>query len=138
MGTRADFYVGRGPQAQWLGSIAYDGYPDGQPESVIGAASEDDFKTRVASLLATVDDATLPADGWPWPWNDSGTTDYAYAFDDGVVWASRFGGAWFKATELAPEDVSGTTRKAAVFPDMKVRKSVAEPGTMRSGVMAFR
>jgi hypothetical protein len=29
MGTRADFYVGRGETAEYLGSIAWDGYPDG-------------------------------------------------------------------------------------------------------------
>lgn len=29
MGTRADFYVGRGESAEWLGSIAWDGYPSG-------------------------------------------------------------------------------------------------------------
>lgn len=28
MGTRADFYVGTGANAEWLGSIAYDGHPD--------------------------------------------------------------------------------------------------------------
>jgi hypothetical protein len=29
MGTRADFYVGRGETAEWLGSIAWDGNPGG-------------------------------------------------------------------------------------------------------------
>ncbi len=29
MGTRADFYTGRGQTAQWLGSIAWGGYPVG-------------------------------------------------------------------------------------------------------------
>lgn len=29
MGTRADFYVGRGKDAEWIGSVAFDGYPDG-------------------------------------------------------------------------------------------------------------
>lgn len=29
MGTRADFYVGKGPNAEWLGSTAMDGYPEG-------------------------------------------------------------------------------------------------------------
>ncbi len=28
MGTRADFYVGLGEQAEWLGSVAWDGNPD--------------------------------------------------------------------------------------------------------------
>jgi len=26
MGTRADFYVGMGKDAEWLGSVAWDGY----------------------------------------------------------------------------------------------------------------
>ena len=29
MGTRADFYIGKGTDAEWLGSIAWNGYPDG-------------------------------------------------------------------------------------------------------------
>lgn len=29
MSTRADFYVGRGAEAEWIGSISWDGYPDG-------------------------------------------------------------------------------------------------------------
>jgi hypothetical protein len=29
MGTRADFYIGRGTEAEWLGSVAWDGYPGG-------------------------------------------------------------------------------------------------------------
>lgn len=37
MGTRADFYVKRTDHLLWLGSIAWDGYPDGIDESVIGA-----------------------------------------------------------------------------------------------------
>jgi hypothetical protein len=29
MGTRADFYIGCGRDSEWIGSIAWDGYPDG-------------------------------------------------------------------------------------------------------------
>jgi hypothetical protein len=37
MGTRADFYIaieGETPHLEWLGSIAFDGYPEGIPPSV--------------------------------------------------------------------------------------------------------
>jgi hypothetical protein len=30
MSTRADFYIGRGPDMQWLGSVGSDGFPDEQ------------------------------------------------------------------------------------------------------------
>ena len=29
MGTRADLYIGRGTDAEWIGSVAWDGYPSG-------------------------------------------------------------------------------------------------------------
>jgi hypothetical protein len=40
MGTRADFYVGRGGQAEWLGSIAWDGYPSGIDKWVFSVSTE--------------------------------------------------------------------------------------------------
>ena len=126
MGTRADFYVGRGPQAEWLGSIAFDGYPDGTPEPVLSVASEKDWREAVYRLLAEDDSASAPGHGWPWPWDDSRTTDYAYAFDGGQVWASSFGHEWFRPDPEAencgePED----SPKSAVFPDMSRFKNVA-------------
>jgi hypothetical protein len=134
MGTRADFYIGRGAHAEWLGSIAYDGYPDGPPQAVLSATTEPDFRERARAVITEGDDGTLPEQGWPWPWDTSSTTDYAYAFDDGKVWLSCFGCAWV----LSEDELETVADKAAVFPDMKDRKSAAEPGTMRSGVMAFR
>ena len=65
------------------------------------------------------DDKSLPEDGWPWPWDTSSTTDYAYAFDDGKVYASCFGGSWFVATEECPDEDRGD---GAVFPNMKGHK----------------
>ncbi len=94
MGTRADFYVGRGPEAEWLGSIAFDGYPSGNPEPIFSADSEGEYRRLVEVVLASNDCATRPADGWPWPWPDSGTTDCAYAWDRGKVLVSWFGDGW--------------------------------------------
>ena len=87
MGTRADFYVGRSKDAIWLGSIAHDGYPGGILDGIIKAKSEEEFRGGVNDFLSARDDATFPKDGWPWPWDDSNTTDYAYCFLDGkTVW----------------------------------------------------
>jgi hypothetical protein len=97
MGTRADFYVGTGPDAEWLGSLAFDGYRIDEIKAgdanksadnmacwqIKSATTDEGFREAVAALLKVNDDATLPAQVWPWPWNDSHTTDYAYAFADG-------------------------------------------------------
>lgn len=50
MGTRADFYVGRGEQAQWLGSIGWNGYPEGINKEVLIARDEGIFRAAVASF----------------------------------------------------------------------------------------
>ena len=134
MGTRADFYVGRGEDAEWLGSIAFDGYPQGAAaETLLTATSEDDFRTTVADLLARREDATTPEQGWPWPWTNSRTTDYAYAWDGGRLHASCFGSHWFNPRDKEPPE--GTCSKT-VFPDMSKRQNV----TMgpRSGIILVR
>jgi len=119
MGTRADFYVGTGKDAKWLGSIAFDGYRIEKMEALDAcrnadcaacygikmATTENDFRQAVATLLDLNDDATKPAQGWPWPWEDSKTTDYAYAFVDGACRVFYWG-------------------KGAEWPDMSDRQNV--------------
>jgi hypothetical protein len=144
MGTRADFYVGRGKKAEWIGSTAWDGYPKGIsltlaekkiecgisfpqhadfPESkhLFDAATEQEFRERVSQYFTNREDVTLPEHGWPWPWETSHTTDYAYAFDDGKVWACPFGSGWFVASEGRPEE---DLKSGADFPDMSDKKEV--------------
>jgi hypothetical protein len=133
MGTRADFYMGRGLEAEWLGSIAWDGYPAGfLPDLIRRATSEAEYRATVEDYLSDREDGTTPSMGWPWPWDDSSTTDYAYAFDDGKVWASCFGDAWFPATE---EDEPESDGPKAVFPDMSGRSAFTLGP--RSGVTVF-
>ena len=123
MGTRADFYVGRGPNAEWLGSIAWDGYPDGIDDSVLKAASEGAYRAAVTTFLADREDASLPSDGWPWPWDDSGTTDYAYAFENCAVVASCFGARWHDPNaERTEEEEDADDKFPATFPNMSDRK----------------
>lgn len=150
MGTRADFYVGRGASAEWLGSIAWDAYPEGLPDDVLDAKTEKLFRQRVETFLADREDATRPADGWPWPWEDSGTTDYSYAFDGGV-WITCFGHGWRTTKEWRAHDAALRLYEGRAddekgeeppelwddgkveFPDMKDRQNVTLG--KRSGVI---
>lgn len=125
MGTRADFYVGRGEQAEWLGSIAFDGYPDGNVADpkfgpIIGITDEAIYRKQVSALIADLNHGTTPEHGWPWPWEDSRTTDYAYALAGGKVWASCFGHEWFDPHGEQPEKEGQKT----AFPNMKDRQKV--------------
>ena len=88
MGTRADFYIKKGEklkQKDWVGSIGWDGFPRGIPTSIRKAKSEKEFREAVKKFAETRDDFTHPSEGWPWPWNNSGITDYGYIFENGKV-----------------------------------------------------
>lgn len=87
MGTRADFYSGRGKTAEWLGSIAWDGTEI--PDEILYAHDDAMYRREVAAFLASRGDGTVPSDGWPWPWDDSRLTDCSYWFFDGQCWDAR-------------------------------------------------
>lgn len=108
MGTRADFYVGHGKNAEWLGSQRYDGFPERLPNDLVMAATEDHYRKAVAGHLASLGHGILPRCGWPWPWGGSSMTNVAYAFDGGEVWAAIFGYGWYPADDL-PEDRDSQT-----------------------------
>lgn len=129
MGTRADLYTGGTAPASmvWLGSVAWDGYPDGLPE-VAGALDEDAYVSAVATVLSTRADATRPEQGWPWPWPDSATTDYAYTWTPAGVLISSFGKPWFLA---ADEDATPVCE--ASFPNMTAIQNIA--WDQRSGLL---
>lgn len=134
MGTRADFYVGRGANAEWLGSIAFDGYPDGIPAVVRAALNEDEYRQAVRKMLTERDYGTVPEQGWPWPWKDSLLTDYAYTFDEGRVWACYYGYVpWF---DPMGEELQEHGEQQSEFPDMTERKRVT--WGPRSGLIAIK
>lgn len=137
MGTRADFYIGRGEKAEWLGSIAWDGYPEGIPKEILQCRTDDGFRNEVKNFLEGREDATTPDMGWPWPWEDSCTTDYAYAIHCGTVYSSCFGSEWFdpKKPTTDEEDEELLGNKKAVFPNMKDRQNVTMGS--RSGLIVF-
>lgn len=129
MGTRADYYIGRGPGAEWIGSTAWDSYPDGMPAAILDATDEATFRAAVEAFFSERRDVTRPEQGWPWPWNDSATTDYAYAFDGGGVFYSIGYPApvwWLHANGAQPDDDDPRLLECerCVFPDMSMRKNV--------------
>lgn len=127
MGTRADFYVEDNDELEWVGSIAWDGHPESIPNSVLGVTSGKEFRNELLGFLTDRDDATIPSMGWPWPWDDSATTDYSYVFRNGKVWASNFGEPLFDP--LLPE----MDEVKLEWPDMSSRKNVTFGD--RSGVI---
>jgi len=125
MGTRADFYIGKGKNAEWLGSIAWDGYPEGIPKDLLKADSEESFRNKVDDFLKSREDKTFPKNGWPWSWEDSRLTDYAYAFDKGKVFAIGFGREWFNPLEPEPDTEFLEENKKESFPNMKDKQNVS-------------
>lgn len=139
MGTRADFYVGK----EWLGSLAFDGYRIHEMEEKHADKSEDnsacwriktataekDFRDAVDALAKCNDDWTKPQQGWPWPWEDSRTTDRAYIFDGTKTVAY----AWGKEIVPGDDEAEGPEPQDG-WPDMSAVQSVVV-GTKRDGVI---
>ena len=115
--------LGEGNDAEWLGSIAMDGYPDGNPEPILKETTEAGWRQAVRALLDGDKHATKPEQGWPWPWEDSHTTDYSYTFLNGKVMASAWGHAWFDPL-CPPAEEEELESGKILFPNMKDRQAV--------------
>jgi len=91
MGTRAQFFIGDPRNIEtreWLGTVAWDGYPDGDiGEILLGANTERKFRNRIKKIANNRDDFCDPQKyDFPFPWkNDLFLTDCTYAFFDGDV-----------------------------------------------------
>lgn len=123
MGTRADFYIKKADEKEliWIASIAWDGYPDGIDKYVLQSKTATEYISELQKFLSTRDDVTLPKDGWPWPWDDSNTTDFAYCFHKGKVYANNFGDGWRNPYSKAENPKILWRHK---YPDMKDIKNV--------------
>jgi len=128
MANKADFYVGDGPTAEWVGSVAWDGYRDGLPARVREAETEEEYREAVSAFLSGRADAVTPEKGWPWPWDDSRGTNYAYAFRKGKVMGSCHGSSWWDARKEEPDHTT-LRRGVARFPDMALAKKMTSSPT---------
>lgn len=91
----ADFYLGRGPDARYLGtSFIVDASPEAIEAWMIFQSLDEDpyteetFKATVTDLLHDGEDPT------EWPWDgrtDSLDTPWTYMFDRGTVYVYRYG-----------------------------------------------
>jgi len=91
MGTRHDYYkatdITDPATFEWVGSDGWDGYPSGVASDGLNAEmTEAEFDAYVQEHVAI-----KPDRGWPWRWEDSGTTDFAYVWCGGAVSLSCFG-----------------------------------------------
>lgn len=96
----ADFYLGRGPNAEYLGSVATAGAPEDIEvwERFQNLDDENytpkDFRDEIKDLRGSTraDDSRQSAGRrWPWRYPDSSETPWAYAFDAGTVYVYRYG-----------------------------------------------
>jgi len=96
MGTRAAFWIGDPrdkKNRQWLGCVAWDGYPEGLPELTEKIpATEKEFKEVVKEIKKEREDFADPKKGgWPFPWaDDIFLTDYTYAFFHDKVYVTVY------------------------------------------------
>lgn len=58
------------------------------------ATTSDEFLAAAMWIIDGRDDGTSAENGWPWPWADSSTSSWIYAFDDGELYVSKHGGPW--------------------------------------------
>lgn len=124
MGTRADFYKGMNPSTmQWLGSIGWDGYPQGHghpAKHLRNSMTEAEYDLAIAGIIDDTGTAfTHPDQGWPWPWSTSHATDYAYTWHEGFVYVSNFGSPWKEWADFLAGDPD-----PADFPDMTTHQNV--------------
>lgn len=119
----ADFYLGRGPDAKYLGTISHGApgqlrvwtrFTTPDPEERLFQAS--DFCTAVVKLMghapgeATGDEPIrLAWTTWPHERDDSSGTAWAYSFDNGAVYVDRRG-------YLQAVIYSNQARKPSVYP----------------------
>lgn len=109
MGTRAQFFVGDPrdlENREWLGTIAWDGYPDGDCAALAKASSEVGFRALVKHLKDTRRDFCDPAkNDFPFPWKDDlFLTDCTYALFDGAVQYSSFHTGFIPLAEFLAAD----------------------------------
>lgn len=125
MSTRCDFYAGRGLTAVYLGSIGHDAFLDDLAEYFTAVSTREQFDAALDQVFAEYGEIPA-ANGWPWPWKDSSTTDATIAFDDGRVWTSHYENRW-----ALLDDFDNPGPDECVFPDMLAAEESTAEGRLR-------
>jgi hypothetical protein len=115
MSTKTDLYFGRGPDAEWVGSLQWDCDPGNllrvpPGRRALTAPDEPSYRAAVRDLLIAwaVEDhghSYPPRTGWPWPWPTSHVCSWIIAYDpdEGTVFVTVGGGTrWERLDPRAP------------------------------------
>jgi hypothetical protein len=70
-------------------------------------------------------------------WEDSGTTDFSYAYVRGEVFVSLFGSSWVEARRAMRKGFEWPEDRAAIFPTMDTSRA-ADIGSKRNGMIIMR
>lgn len=112
MSSYTDFYVGRGEDADWIGSLRGECYPDNflaVPPVLLAltATDESTFRAAVADALEVWEDERLGQGypcylGWPWLWPTSHNSSWIITFDPvpEAVFVTGGGGVTWHQIEL--------------------------------------
>ncbi|NKQ51994.1 hypothetical protein HFP15_03765 [Amycolatopsis sp. K13G38] len=124
MTSYAAFYVGRGENAEWIGTVRGDDIPlaltgaEGGHQP-LDATTEGGYSAAVAALLRVWDEwvghAYAPDEADPYDYSD--LADLAYAFDDGQV--------WIRHTRTGPWQPAHGASTASPLPDRTTTDAAA-------------
>jgi hypothetical protein len=129
---RADFYIGLGAEAEWLGSMGDGGHPS-EVTSVhdlfnlngdVDDYTEDTFRQMVESILDDTPDYVLVSRAstggwWPWGYDTSVGTPFAYAWNNGCIHV-------FENGYMVAQHYPNGARRPSTFPSM-VRRHPTNP-----------
>jgi len=130
---KADFYIGLGETARWLGSIGEGGEPARMEQydlfntgSSVEDYTEQSFIDAVRVIVGDAQDDDVPcsvwadrAGEWPHDHNTSADTDYTYAFNNGCIHV-------FEEGYMVAQHYPNGARRPSVFPSM-ARKHPVNP-----------
>ncbi|MEC3979916.1 hypothetical protein [Amycolatopsis sp. H20-H5] len=145
MSTTTDFYVGRGPDAEWIGSLQRDCEPDNillvpPGRLALTTSTESTYRHAVEALLAdwvtgNHGRSHRIVDGWPWPWPTSHVSSWIVIFDPGesAVFTTVGGGTRWERIDPADPRQSANVDDELGPPDL--HSWLADPAAPPSAPM---
>ncbi|TKG60367.1 MULTISPECIES: hypothetical protein [Pseudonocardiaceae] len=154
MSSYTDFYFGRGENADWIGSLRGECYPENflaVPPSRLALTATDEhaFRAAVADTLDVWEDERLGHAyrrelGWPWPWYTSHNSSWIMVFDPEpqAVFVTVGGGiSWHRIDPhdprfpegddpLGPDDIYAWLRDPAAPPSVPMPLMRPKPVTV--------
>lgn len=123
MGTRSDFYVKEGDNVVCVRFGSFDGYHWHERVDLSAVTTREAFE---AMIVAEGSPKTWEMKWWPWPWETSHITDYAYLFNGDHVEVYAFGHGPLPPYDPDGDDGGQRFPRAAWMPEHGGRPTRAE------------